>query len=224
MANVFKSGNWLSELSAAAQLAIRQHVVIRRFRRGEHVYRQGAGASGLYQVISGHVQLRAFGASGEEMLVTIYGPGNVFGEVPLISTIKRPFDAVVVNAAEIAELPRHAFEQVVQEYPEIYRQLTEMLCHNIVALLMHIEDTSLLTLPQRLAKLLRSAARAYGRHHGSGVLIDLPLTQTDMSKLLGVSRQTIHRELAKWKERGLIDRQGTHWLIPRLEDLEQFVS
>lgn len=194
-------------------MAIRERMVIRRASRGDHLYRQRSGAFGLYQVLSGHVQLRTVGPTGNEMLVTIYGPGSVLGEIPLMSTINRSFDAVVMGAAEIAELSRSDFDDLARQFPEIHQQLTEKLCHTIVALLMHIEDTSLLNLSQRLAKLLCSAARAYGRPAGETVVIDLPLTQSDIGNMLGVSRQSIHREMAKWKSDRTVVREAGSWVI-----------
>ncbi|AQZ96337.1 Crp/Fnr family transcriptional regulator [Halopseudomonas phragmitis] len=224
MAEFYRKGNWFAELPVQVQAAIRERMRIRHLNKGEHLYRQGAGAVGLYQVLSGFVQLRAIGSNGNEILITIYGPGCVLGEIPLMSSIKRAFDALALGPVQIAELPRQDFDELSRRYPEIYQRLTEKLCQTIVGLLAHIEDTSLLSLNQRLAKLLLSAARAYGREEQAGQLIDLPLTQADMGKMLGVSRQSVHRELTRLKSAGLVSKRQGCWFISDLPKLQESLS
>lgn len=219
MAEFYGRGDWLEALPSAAQRAIRERMVIRRCVRGDHLYRQGTGATGLFHVLSGFVQLRVTGISGNEMLVTIYGPGSVLGEIPLMSSIKRYFNAVVVGPAEIAELSRQDFDELAAIYPEIHQLVTDKLCRTIVSLLTHIEETSLLTLRQRLAKLLYSAGRAHGRWQDGQLSVELPLSQSDMGEILGVTRQSIHREMRHFQAQGLVGRATGGWVLAQPEQL-----
>ena len=202
------------------QAEIREQMIVRTLQDGEYLYQRGADATGLYQVLSGFLQLKATGASGNGILATIYGPGCYLGELPLLDDSERIFDAQAQGEVQVAALPKPAFEELAQRHPEIYQQLAAKLRKIIVHLFYHIEDTALLTLTQRLAKLMISAVEAYGTHQQANVVIAMPLSQADMGKMLGVTRHSIQRELKHWQEKGVIKKQQGNWVVTNLEALQ----
>jgi len=213
-----RGGNWINQLPVPVQADIRNHMVAVQLSGGETLYQRSANASGLYQVVEGYVELKATGVSGNEMLVTIYGPGNVIGELPLMGDGERAFDAVALGDVRIMALQRESFDKLVKQYPQIYHRIVEKLYRVIVVLLNRIEEHALFSLRQRLAKLILSAVEAYGVR-GVGDLqslqqvIEMPLSQENMGKLLGVTRHSVQREIKKWKAAGIIDKVNARWVV-----------
>lgn len=125
----------------------------------------------------------------------------------------RAFDAVAHGEARVAVLAKDDFDELSVLYPEIYQALVTKLCRVIVSLFSHIEDAALLSLRQRLVRLIISAAKAYGSEQPDGVEIDMPLSQADMGKMLGMTRQSIQRELKYLRNEGLLDKRKGRWVV-----------
>jgi CRP/FNR family cyclic AMP-dependent transcriptional regulator len=220
MIGFHKGNEWIDQLPTAVQAQIRSRLFVETLEEGEHLYQRGADAIGLYQVLGGFLQLKAVGASGDEILITVYGPGSWLGEIPLLGDGERAYDAIAQGKVEIATLPRADFEELSKLYPEISQRLVAKLCQVISGLLFHIEETSLLSLRARLAKLILSAAKTYGSKQREGIVIAMPLSQADLGKMLGVTRYNIQREIKYWKTKGLIDKQKGRWIVTDINEIK----
>ena len=225
MAIFNRGGNWINQLPAQVKTDVLKRMVALQLLDGETLYQRSANASGLYQVVSGFVELKATGPSGNEMLVTIYGPGNLIGELPLMGDGERAFDAVALGEVNVMALQKQDFDELIEQYPEIYHRLVEKLYRVIVVLLNRIEENALFSLQQRLAQLIVSAAQTYGVEHieESGAeqyVIEMPLSQQNMGKLLGVTRHSVLREIKKWKALGIVDKVNARWVVLRMTELQ----
>ena len=63
--------NWIDELPAAAQAAIKERFVYRDLEPGELVGESGQPSEGMYQVQSGHIKMLAYNPDGEHSLIII---------------------------------------------------------------------------------------------------------------------------------------------------------
>jgi len=216
MGSFYRGSDWIGELPSAVQADIRARMVMRTLQDGEFLYERNAIATGLYQVLSGFIQLKGTDASGNEYLTTIYGPGHCLGEIPLIGDGERGFDAVAQGETLVAVLAKADFEELSLRHPQISQKLIAKLCKLIGGLLAHIQETALAPLRERLAGLILSAAEVYGTTEKEGVVISMPLSQEDMGKMLGVTRHSIQRELKYWKAEGIAVKKNGHWVITDL--------
>jgi CRP/FNR family cyclic AMP-dependent transcriptional regulator len=222
---VFQRGSdWVSRLPAKVQTAVRERMQFRTLKDGERLYERGATATGLYEVHSGYMHLKGSGASGDEVLITVYGPGTCLGEVPLLGDGARAFDAVAHGEVRIAVLGKTDFDELSALHPEIYQTLVTKLCRVIIGLLSHIEDAALLSLRQRLVRLIVSAAEAYGSAQSDGVEIAMPLSQADMGKMLGMTRQSIQRELNYLRAEGLLNKRRGRWVVFNLDAMQVMLN
>ncbi len=70
---------------------------------------------------------------------------------------------------------------------------------------------------QRLSAQLVRLAEEYGRDEGGETIIDLPLTRQELAELIGVTRETVTRELSKLSKAGAISLEGKKiYIIDRL--------
>jgi len=80
---------------------------------------------------------------------------------------------------------------------------TRLVCLRLRQALAWIDDVILMPLPVRLAhRLLTLDARASSPGEGGGTL--LGVSQEDLSFMLGVSRQSVNRQLKLWEEDGTL--------------------
>lgn len=220
----YRGSDWIGELPSIVQADIRARMVVRTLQDSERLYERNAEATGLYQVLSGFVQLKGTGASGNEFLITVYGPGHCLGEVPLLSNSDRAYDAIAQGETQVATLAKADFDELSLRYPEIPQILMNKLCLVIAGLLAHIEKSALAPLRERLASLILSASEAYGTEEKDGIVIAMPLSQEDMGKMLGVTRHSIQRELKYWKAEGIALKKKGRWVITDLNTLKSLAG
>ena len=221
MTGFYQGKNWIEQLPEPLKRDIRSRMRRRVLMPGERLYEKGGSATALYEVHHGFLKLQSTGRTGAEILITIYGPGSCLGEIPLITQRyqARVFDAVAQGEVEVSVLPQAEFELLTNNHAEISDLLMNSLCQTIVGLLARIEDTALLSLKQRLANLFYSASKVYGETDSQGVVIKVPLTQADMGSMLGVTRQSVQRELRHWSKSGWVDKTEGFWRIRNTEAL-----
>jgi len=82
-----------------------------------------------------------------------------------------------------------------------------------------LEEALAHDVPTRLSRRLCELASRHGVPGGGGVLLPLPLTQEDLGRMVGASRETVNRSLAGLAVRGLVRTEGRRYVIPDLEAL-----
>jgi CRP-like cAMP-binding protein len=79
-----------------------------------------------------------------------------------------------------------------------------------------LEQLATQRVPARLAALLLRLAAEYGRPQPEGaVLLPMRLSQTELSMLIASTREAVNKQLATWREAGLLDMKAGHIVIRR---------
>jgi len=175
------------------------------FRKGETIFRQDDPGDALYVVFEGSVQITFGSVDGREITLAILGPGECFGDLALLDGRPRSAGAVAANAARTFVIARDAFVRWLDERPAAARSLLETLSLRLRQKDESLSDFSLLDLSHRLAKRLADLAAIdpAGKARGTGG-IGVAVTQSEIAALLGVSRQSVNKELKKFESRGWI--------------------
>ena len=186
----------------------------RRFAHGQAVVRQGEMSACLFLVRAGAIRLAALVPTGREVIVGVLGPGDLFGEAALLGR-PSPVEARAVGRAEVEALPVAALRANPATAVELLR-LTASRLHRTASAL---EEALAHDVPTRLSRRLCELARRHGVPDGAGVLLPLPLTQEDLGRMVGASRESVNRSLAALASRGLVRTEGRRYVIPDLEAL-----
>lgn len=97
------------------------------FTRGEQLARQGTPGDALYLVVSGSAEVRVRAESGDEREVARLGPGDVFGEMSLMTGAPRAATVVALSDMACYRLDKGAFEAVLRARPELLGPVAEVL-------------------------------------------------------------------------------------------------
>lgn len=151
----------------------------------------------LWAVVEGQVRLRAYPVSGAEVLIRILGAGSWFGELSTLDGGPRPQDAAAFGPAIVLNIPSGVFSRLAEREPAYYRDLGLLACAHQRAALAFIGQRVSQPMVVRLAKALLGASRDVGSE-------DLALRQAELAVLVGVSRQTLNRELKKFERDGIL--------------------
>lgn len=168
---------------------------VRRFAPRATIFSTGAARDSLMAVISGQVQITALSPGGKEVVLAILHPGEVFGEIALLDGKERSADARAMTECKVGVIDRADVLQLLDQHPRAWRGFVEVLCERLRRTDNHLVEMALLDLPARLARaLLRSAdANRIVR-----------LSQRDLGKIVGASRERVNNRLQEWQRAGLL--------------------
>ncbi|MFO7715383.1 Crp/Fnr family transcriptional regulator [Desulfosarcina sp.] len=186
----------IDEISAIA--------IDRRYRRGESIFMEGDLADGFYIVADGQVKIFKTSLDGKEQILHIYGPGNLFGEVPVFSGSRFPANAESLSGSHILFLPRNAFVRLIAAHPSLSMNMLAELSMRLRQFTVQIENLSLKEVPSRLASYLIYLAREQDNQKH----VTLAISKGQLASLLGTIPETLSRIFAKMSAQDLIRVEG----------------
>ncbi len=189
----------------------------RNYRHGEIIFHKDDNGSTMYIIADGSVKISVPSERGEEIILSILGRGESFGELSLFDSKPRSATVTCAGATEVFVLFRDDFIDFVTKHPRLAINIISSLSQRLRRTDNLVEDVVFLDIPARLAKKLLELSRSHGKIHPDGsVEIELRLTQLDIANMLGTTRESVNRQLVAFQERGFItiDRQRITLLKP----------
>lgn len=170
---------------------------------GDSLFLKGSSPDALFGVVRGALRVSVVAANGREAVIAMLEAGHWFGEVSLLVGQERVYDTYAVESTDMAVVSAHDFHHLIATRPEVHMAFTKLVCQRLRQALVWIDDAILMPLPVRLAhRLLTLDARAdSAAADGSRVL---GVSQEDLAFMLGVSRQSVNRQLKIWEEQGAL--------------------
>jgi CRP/FNR family cyclic AMP-dependent transcriptional regulator len=202
-----------AHLEADAMAELARYMTRHKFQRGEIVFHQGDPSGRLYVVEIGWVKLTRHSESGDELLVDVFGPGSLFGEVSIFTNEPRSGTVTAIEKVAMTSLSRESFYRLVRSHPEVAVGCLEVLARRLRAMDELVQDMSFLDVPARLAKRLLELAAQRGVHTSEGTLIDLRITQEELATMVGTTRESTNKTIALFRRQGILSKQGSKLLI-----------
>lgn len=182
----------LEKLSARA--------IARKVKRGTTIFRKDDPGASLFAVCIGSVRISTASLDGKDIVLNVMNPGEVFGEIALLDGRPRTADATAITDCELLVIERRDFLPLVHDRPQVALKLVEILCARLRQTSQQVEDVMFLDLPARLAKTLIRLSKM----KAPGEPAKIAITQRELSQLVGVSRESINKQLRDWERRRLI--------------------
>ena len=200
---------------------IEQRVRVRTYSDGGVIFYQEDPGDGLYVVKSGGVKIALTTPEGQESLIALMAPGDCFGELAVLDGEPRSAMAVALGPTEAYFLRRADYLEFLDRSPAVARRVIRMLCHRLRLTDQQVADLVFFDVYGRVAKKLLDLAETHGRKTPDGVVIELALTQQDLAKLIGASRESVNKVLRFYREVGYIGARGQHIVVRRPDALQR---
>ncbi len=172
------------------------------------IYLRGDEAGAFYGIEAGRVRFSAASPDGKEFVLDYADAGQWFGEIGLFDAGPRVVDAHTATATELVELSRGDLLEICRAAPELPLRFIELFSARIRVAEEIIVDAAFLTLPARLAKRLLALAEDPSRTEravqGSNTAPSVRISQDELGRLTGVTRESAGRQLKSWEREGLV--------------------
>ncbi|HEX9064731.1 MAG TPA: Crp/Fnr family transcriptional regulator [Streptosporangiaceae bacterium] len=203
----------LRELSEDDAATFRPHTHVVLLPRGDRLFAEGDLGDCLYLVISGKIKLTRTAADGRESLVSVHGPGDMFGELAMFDPTYRTSTAVAVTDARLAEIDHDDLRQVLTTRPAVSLLLLKALAQRLRRVTETNTNLIFTDVPGRVAKALLELAGKFGVPGEDGIQVNHDLTQEELAQLVGASRETVNKALADFATRGWIQLSAKSVLL-----------
>jgi CRP/FNR family cyclic AMP-dependent transcriptional regulator len=200
---------------------LRRQMAEVKLSRGEHLFLEGDDGDALYVVIDGKMKLTRAAADGRENLLSVIGPGEMFGELSLFDPRPRTSSASAVTDALLAALKHEALMPLLQERPDVSFQMLRGLAQRLRRANDVTADLVFTDVPGRVAKNLLDLADRFGNQETDGLHVHHDLTQEELAQLVGASRETVNKALADFAARGWLQISARSVLILDAERLRK---
>ena len=193
---------WFGALSRRNQRALLLAGEHLNLHTGEMLYRQGDAAGGFIGIVSGSFKVSTLREDGREGILAVIEAGNWVGETSLFDHLPRPHDVTALEPAEVLVVGCSEFEKLMAS--ATFARAMGLLLSNRVRLLYGlVEDAMLRSIRTRIARRLMALAR------GDATLARdcrsvIPISQEQLAMMLGVTRQTLSKELKTLERDGVL--------------------
>ncbi len=220
LANVGLFSDFSTKQLEAVSLVARKKTLQRR----EELFHKGDHSEEVYVIASGKLKVLTTSAEGDDVVFSILGPGEVFGEVALLGASPRTATVSAIEDCQLLVINRRDFMSFLRTNPEVSAKLLSVLAIRLKRVSELVEDTLFLNLPLRLAKKLLSLSRAYGEEAAEGIRIDLKLSQEEWGDLVGTTRESINKQMRQWTEAGIVRADDGYVIILKPVELEKLAG
>ncbi len=211
--NFLKSFLIFSELEERQLEDIYELLTEKKFKKGETIFLAGDQGDSMFFLREGKVKITRNSPDGKEHIVKFINPGEVFGEVILFGHEIYPATTTCLEDSRLNQLKRDDFKEFFLAHPEIGWGMLKTMANKLFFSQSRIESLALLDSKTRIIQSLLEMA-------DENDLALKEMSQQQLANYLGLTRETVSRNISQLKDEGLIENQGRMILIIDREGLE----
>lgn len=175
----------------------------RTLEAGEQLLWEGDDALLVANVISGMLKLSTHTADGKEQILGLAYPsdflGRPFGE-------KTPHGAQALIASQVCVFARADFDRFASEHPKLEHKLLERTLNELDRTRRWMLLLGRMNAEQKVASfLLEMSSQLTPAFADDTMALELPLTRQQIADILGLTIETVSRQLSAFRKQGLID-------------------
>jgi CRP/FNR family transcriptional regulator, cyclic AMP receptor protein len=178
------------------------------FEAGQVIFSRGDSSREVFMIVDGRVRLSVVSLEGRELSFHLAEQGAVFGEIAALDGGSRTAFATAVSAVKAMTLSHTEMNRLVTSIPLLAGAVIRLLCARLREADNQLEGVALHRIEVRLARFLVGLIRQSDRDLVKPkATLDLGMSQTELSMLLGATRPKVNAALAQLEEQGAITRR-----------------
>ncbi len=201
---ILKKSLFFSSLSEPSLKEISRFFTEEKYQRDDYIFFEGDLPGWLHIVMEGRVKLLKHSGTGKDIILQIYSPGDMFGEVALFDHKPYGASAQAMEPSILLKMPRKDFFLFFGRHPFVATEMIVELGRQIREAQATIKSLAVDRVEQRIAHILLKLADKLGISEKGGVMINLPLTRQDMADMAGTTVETAIRVMSRFTKSKII--------------------
>ena len=196
------------DIQALARLALRK-----RYPKDSVVFFENEEGDFFFMILEGRIKVTILGDDGREVILSMLGEGDFFGEMALLDQEPRSATAIAVEDSELLSLHRNDFQAALSDNRSITTGLIRVLSGRLRKANHQISTLALLDVYGRVARVIVDMAREEGRRLRDGRIAFRRATHQEIANRIGTTRETVTRMLKEIERQGLIEIDGREIVV-----------
>ncbi len=221
---ILKKSHFFSSLSEPSLREINRFFTEEKFQRDDYILFEGDSPEWLYIVLEGRVKLLKHSDTGKDIILQIYTPGDMFGEVALFDRQPYSASAQAMEPTTIMKMARKEFILFFGRHPFVATELIIELGRQLREAQATIKSLAVDRVEQRIAQILLKLAGKVGVSEKGGVMINLPLTRQDLADMAGTTVETAIRVMSRFTKSKIIKPVNGKIFLLHPESLQRILD
>jgi CRP/FNR family transcriptional regulator, cyclic AMP receptor protein len=180
----------------------------RRHAKDDVVFHADESGDIFCLIREGRVKVTMISPEGKEIILSMLGPGDFFGEMALLDDEPRSATVVATEPLELMTIWRSDFLQILSENFSITRKVLAELSRRLRSASNRIESLATMDVYGRLARFFLDLARQNGKSLDNGYVAVHRPTHQAIANMIGTSRETVSRLIHDLMRQGLLLSEG----------------
>ncbi len=201
--------------------ALEESMVFRTHARGDKIFSQGAEATGLFCLRSGHVLLCHEDAYKYKTAFRVVGAGEIMGHRSLFGEDKHAATAQALSTCDVCHYPADVILALIEQYPSFARCFLRTLARDRGprdALILRAQH---LPVRIRLVNLILLMMQRERCGNGGACILQLPMLRRDIAALLATRPESVARAIKQLGDDRVAHFNGRSVTIPSVDILYQ---
>jgi CRP/FNR family transcriptional regulator len=200
--------DFFSNLTPAEADAIRDSMMVTRYRRGETIFHAGDPADYIFLIETGMVKVSYENANGDENILMVFQSGDLFGDLFFGKYRHRVGNARALEDALIGRLSEDQLIELIRIYPSIAWSFIQHLADEHRETLARVHALMHVDAEYRLLGTLLNLARRHCCSDGDWFRMPTCLNQEDIANIAGMNRSTASKLINEFRRQGLLGGSG----------------
>jgi CRP/FNR family transcriptional regulator/CRP/FNR family cyclic AMP-dependent transcriptional regulator len=202
-----------SELTDQDITSLARHAIRRRYPKDAVIFFENEEGDFFFMILEGRIKVTILGDDGREVILSMLGQGDFFGEMALLDNEPRSATAIAVEESELLSLHRNDFQAVLSDNRSIMGALIRILTARLRRANHQISTLALLDVYGRVARVIVDTARDEGKRLKDGRIAFRRATHQEIANRIGTTRETVTRMLKDLERQGMIHIEGREIIV-----------
>jgi len=208
MTTLLKNIPLFSSLKEEELKAIQKVALTKKFPKNKIILLEDEEGDTLFIILIGKVKVSSFSEKGKEIIYSILGEGDFFGDMSLLDGKPRSASVIAIEDTEMQLIRRADFYNLLEQYPSIAMKMLEGLASRIRKTDNLVGSLALLDVAGRVAGILLQLADERGIKFRNQVIIKARPTHHELANMICTTRETVTRVLKQLELKHYIHMSG----------------
>lgn len=173
--------------------------------KADFIFYQGDVASRMFVLLSGRLKVTQSTTDGQQVVLRLIHPGDIFGCVAALSQSAYPGSAEATRDSQALYLEASRIPDLMRDYPALSYNAFQIMVKRVHELQDRYRELATENVADRLAHALLRMMKQNGKEQTDGsILLDVPLSRQNLAEMTGTTLYTVSRLLQQWSHQGLI--------------------
>lgn len=197
-----------------------EQYAVEQFTKKQVLYQEGKRPRFLYYLVNGKVKAFKTHEDGKEYITDLFSAGDFIGYTALIEDKNYDDSATILEDAEIMQIPKEEFLQMIYSDINIAAKFIRIVTQNVKEKEERLLNLAYSSLRKRVAKALVNIHEKFNKT-GSQNLIEF--SRDDIAQYVGTATESLIRTLSDFKGEKLIDIKSGKISIINLDKLKNLL-